>query len=558
MKNMKIVKYQISNIKYQFSKYGNYIIAVIVAFMASSCSDFLDIKPMDKMVLEDYWKTQADVESTVLACYRAMQEDGFMERIILGGELRSDNVIVDETKLKTSANIVHINDLTIKPANDLLKWQDFYRVINYCNAVLEFAPGVTEIDPNYTAGIMRTHQAEAYAIRALTYFYLVRIYRDVPYIDFHYKEDTQNFLIPQTPGDEILHLLTEQLQTAEKYARASWGALGNSQQRNRVTKNMIRALLADIYLWLGDYDNCIATCERIEPDILDENEIINYDLATGAELMLIGNKQGALGGSFDDIFLSKNSLESIFELGFENYAKSNDKLVSLYYGDRNKLGNLAAAPLLEYEDNHLFSEKDIRGQYSFSTSAEGGSLQGFSKILKYFAIIIVGDNYIITRSRDIEMDTPNWIFYRVADVFLMKAEALVERNGAGDLDKALDLINLTYMRSNPDGVALLKENYNSRESMRKLVFNERQREFLFEGKRWFDMLRMARREDREAGKKDSHLGVLSYMTRKYSYNGDVIRSKLIHTDALYLPIHTDELVNNPTLKQNPYYEVNMD
>ncbi|MDR2683024.1 MAG: RagB/SusD family nutrient uptake outer membrane protein [Dysgonamonadaceae bacterium] len=536
----------------------NYIMAVVVALTAVSCSDFLDIKPMDKMVLEDYWKTQNDVESTVLACYRAMEEDGFMERIILGGELRSDNVIVDETKLKTPADIMHINDLTIKPANDQLKWQDFYRVINYCNAVLEFAPGVMELDPNYTPGFMRAHQAEAYAIRALAYFYLVRIYRDVPYIDFHYKEDTQQFLIPQTPGDEILHHLTEQLLTAEKYAMASWGVYNTTKQRGRVTKNMIRALLADIYLWLGEYDHCIAACERIEPDIVDENEVLNYDLMTGAELNLIGNKR-YMYESFTRIFFNKNSMESIFELQFNTNEKSNSRLVSLYYGDANNIGNLAAASLSDYDDKQLFSEKDVRGKTSFTPASKGGNFQGFSKVVKYFGVIAVNeDGWLWLNIRNVDTNTPNWIFYRVADVYLMKAEALVERNGEGDLDKALELVNLTYLRANPDGAPLLKENYNTRAAMRKLVLDERQREFLFEGKRWFDLVRMARREDREAGKSDAHPDVLSYMIRKYTYNGDVIRSKLMHTDALYLPIHTDELINNPTLKQNPYYKVNMD
>jgi hypothetical protein len=534
----------------------NYIMTLLVALAFSSCSDFLDIKPMDKMVLEDYWKTRNDVESTVLACYRAMQEDGFMERIILGGELRSDNVIVDEPKLKSGIEIVHINELTIKPTNNLLKWGDFYRIINYCNAVLEFAPGVMEIDPNYTSGFMRAHQAEAYAIRALVYFYLVRIYRDVPYINVHYKEDTQEFEIPQTSGDEILRLLTEQLQTAEKYAMASWG-VSSSNQRNRVTKNMIRALLADIYLWLGEYDNCIATCERIEPDIVDENAIVNVDLLTGAELNLIGNKLYRYN-SFTNIFIRRNSMESIFELRFIRSTKANSKLVELYYGDDSKVGKLAAAPLGDYDDRHLFSEKDIRGETSF-TPTSGSLYQGFSKIAKYFALVrILEEDSWSFSPISINTETPNWIFYRVADVYLMKAEALVERNSGGDLDKALELVNITYMRSNPDGALLSKENYDSREAMRKLVFDERQREFLFEGKRWFDMVRMARREDREAGKNDSHPEVLNYMTRKFTYNGDVIRSKLIHTDALYLPIHTDELINNKSLKQNPYYKINMD
>jgi hypothetical protein len=121
----------------------------------------------------------------------------------------------------------------------------------------------------------------------------------------------------------------------------------------------------------------------------------------------------------------------------------------------------------------------------------------------------------------------------------------------------MDMVNTTYLRSNTDGSPFLMDNYNTQALMRKLVFTERQREFLFEGKRWFDMVRATLREDRAAGGKDSHPEILNYATRKYTYNGSVIRSKFIHTDAWFLPIHSDELVNNKALKQNPYYEVEM-
>jgi hypothetical protein len=532
-----------------------YIITAIQLFSFASCADFLDTKPLDKMVLEDYWKTQSDVESTVLACYRAMQEDGYMERIILGGELRSDNVVVDRIKLNTPLEIDHINNLTIKPTNSLLNWQDFYRVINYCNAVLEFAPGVTEIDPNYSSGFMRAHQAEAYAIRALSYFYLVRLYKNVPYIDFHYKEDTQQFRIPASSGDSILHVLSEQLKFAETYALASWGRNRTTWQKGRVTKNMIRALQADIYLWMGEYNSCIEACEKIEEDVLAEDEILNYDLATGAELQMISNKQNPLN-AFESLFLLENSRESIFELQFDRNQKNNTKLESLYYPASSATGQLSAAPLADYNEKLFFSTTDIRGQSSFDPKGTFGT-QGFPKILKYFvAGMITGpDTYYFLNRPITNSNPPNWIIYRLADVYLMKAEALVERNQGGDLDAAFELANLTYTRSNPEGSPLLIENYNSQDNLRKLVFDERQRELLFEGKRWFDMVRFALREDRLAGSPNSHPKILEYAIRKYSYNGDVIRSKLVNTDALFLPIEERELINNPELKQNPYYEL---
>ena len=279
--------------------------------------------------------------------------------------------------------------------------------------------------------------------------------------------------------------------------------------------------------------------------------------------MILYNNKTFPYNSFIQSFIYGNSRESIFELQFNSRGKANTKLDGLYYGGNvTRIGHLAAAKISEYDENKLFpiegeEIKDIRGQTSYTTPQKTGNFSGFSKIIKYFMVIRpLTDGYFVVEMRNVDTDPPNWIFYRVADVYLAKAEALVERNGAGDLDLALELVNITYQRSNPDANPLIRENYNTQAAMRKLVFDERQREFLFEGKRWFDMVRMARKEDHAAGGKDSHPEVLNYMTRKYTYNGDVIRSKLMHTDALYLPIHADELINNKALKQNPYYQIN--
>lgn len=525
-----------------------YTLAAIMLIMAGSCTDWLDLKPQDQMVLDDYWKTRNDVESVVLACYRAMAEDGYMERIILGGELRSDNVIVEKERLQSTDDQITINDMTIKPTNGLLPWKDFYFVINLCNTVLEYAPVVIEEDPDYSIGFLRTHEAEVRTLRALAYFYLVRIYRDVPYIDFPYAEDTQEFNIPKTAGDEILELQIEELLVAERYALKTWGTNNTSNQKGRVTKNMVRALLADIYLWLGKYDECIEACNRILPDIIGDEEVINPDLATGAELRLITNRLYP-ANSFQQLFYIGNSMESIFELQFSSTVV-NRKVPTLYGGILN-IGQLATSEWItdyfkrEEEDNNI---NDLR-KWSY---VERSNI--FSQLFKYigrtFTETVAGSYYEYSETSPFQA---NWIFYRLADVYLMKAEALVERNGADDLTEALDLVNITYMRSNPGGVRLSANDFTSWESMRDLVLLERQREFLFEGKRWFDLVRLARKEDRVNGT-DNHPKMLELVANKYQYNGEVIKSKLRNTDALYLPIAEKELISNRALEQNPYYD----
>lgn len=85
--------------------------------------------------------------------------------------------------------------------------------------------------------------------------------------------------------------------------------------------------------------------------------------------------------------------------------------------------------------------------------------------------------------------------------------------------------------------------------MRNLVFDERQREFLFEGKRYFDLLRRAKREG-------TVQNILStYLMRKYAtVDQATVQARIANINSLYMPINKDELKLNPLLKQNPFYK----
>ena len=141
----------------------------------------------------------------------------------------------------------------------------------------------------------------------------------------------------------------------------------------------------------------------------------------------------------------------------------------------------------------------------------------------------------------------------MADVYLMKAEALVE---LGDIAGAVDMVSYTYDRAHPDlETGSLKAKYpasTSQSVIRDLVFDERQREFLFEGKRYFDI---ARREGSVTAL------VNTYLLRKYvamSLNQTTVLSKINDIDAIYMPIHQDELRLNSLLEQNAFYKTSED
>ena len=175
-----------------------------LAATTTSCSDFLDILPMNDVVLENYWTEKGDVTSVMNSCYETLEHSDAMVRMIVWGELRSDNVRMGASVPNDINEILKENLL---PSNPYCNWSKIYECINRCNTVCHYAPKVQAIDPNYTEDEMRANVAEATMLRALSYFYLIRAFRDVPYTTVPSIDDTQTYVIPATPFNTVLDSL---------------------------------------------------------------------------------------------------------------------------------------------------------------------------------------------------------------------------------------------------------------------------------------------------------------------------------------------------------------
>ena len=139
---------------------------------------------------------------------------------------------------------------------------------------------------------------------------------------------------------------------------------------------------------------------------------------------------------------------------------------------------------------------------------------------------------------------------------LMKAAALSEQ-GNDHFEEAFSLINAVSRRAvnsfTPGTGEVLKfDDYKeSKESMEQLVMDERHRELMFEGKRWFDLVRMARLTG-------STRDLAKIVTKKQLTNISGIQIRLADPNALYLPYYRNELKVNPYLHQNPAYHTGDD
>jgi hypothetical protein len=140
----------------------------------------------------------------------------------------------------------------------------------------------------------------------------------------------------------------------------------------------------------------------------------------------------------------------------------------------------------------------------------------------------------------------NWIIYRFADIMLMKAEALSQKP-APDYAQAEAIINMIISRA----LQNLKSIPESPTAFEDVIMEERAKEFAYEGKRWFDLMRMGRRNN--YARKDNLIKIV--IEDVSSSQKLVLASKLEDPYGWYLPIHYNELETNKNLEQNPYYEM---
>ena len=101
----------------------------------TSCSDFLEIQPLETIVLDKFWNEEADVENVIAGCYSAMQQQSVVDRMMAWGEFRSDNT-VGGTGIENELDLSNIFKENINASNSFVRWGDFYNIINRCNTVL--------------------------------------------------------------------------------------------------------------------------------------------------------------------------------------------------------------------------------------------------------------------------------------------------------------------------------------------------------------------------------------------------------------------------------------
>jgi hypothetical protein len=510
--------------KAQVLKSGNYrrICKTVILFCAMalscSCNKYLDLRPQDGITRADFWKTKEQVKAAVFGCYASLlgsatgsnsnSDRALTDLLFVWGEARADMVAPGPGISTDESNIMTNN---ILQTNSFSNWAPVYRIINYCNTVIDNAPGTMQYDNTFTQTQLNAYLSEALTLRALMYFYLVKTYRDVPLKLKSTASDNDLIQLAKSPAKDVLTQIMADLKQAETGAVFSYG--DNASNKGRVTKYTIYALEADVYLWMDDYANCIKYCDQI--------------INSGQYGLVAGNNAW-----FNTLYYTGNSNEGIFEFQFDA-----QKLNPFYFMFLSSTARyLAGAEVVENVFGLDFVDdrnKDIRGQ-------DGSVNVSNNSIFKYVGVTT---NFI----RTLETSYAHWFVYRYADVLLMKAEACINSGHGQD---ALNIIAQIRTRARAIALTAQSPSPDDVKSLTDYLLAERAREFAYEGKRWYDLLRNAKRNNyaRLDIILDAVIGSVPPALQQ------TIVTKFKDVNNHYLPIYQDELRTDPNLEQNPYYK----
>lgn len=530
------------------------IFSIIFLLGFSSCNNYLDLEPIDGVTVTKFWKNKEEVHDALMGCYASMMASGVMEDFIIWGELRGDLVKprVSGANLSTMSQYQN-GDISSTMAYCL--WSDVYTVINNCNTVLNFAKETQKIDESFTLPLLAQYEAEAKAIRALMYFYLVRTFKDVPYVTSASLSDNQDYRVPKSAGEQIVDSLIVDLKSIDRAENGTaFGVPFNhgtnvKANKGRFTVWSVKALLADIYLWKDDYDNCIKQCDQIINS--GQFTLVPVGKAEVEYVDLFGNiftvyypNEGDADNLFLSMYANGNSVESILELQFGTDYQNP------FYNLFNPSNGQIVANMEMLSSDNLFPQSALDRSW-YDIRGEGIDYkQGY--VWKWIGLSRSTYTY-----RAVGSSFSNWIFYRLADVMLMKAEALCQLGKvSGNTEQLIQSLALVKeIRSRacaPESTnEILDENNIGANELERFILTERAREFAHEGKRWFDVLRHAKR--------DNYAGI-AYLEEMASYAANIDKVVSLQNkwkgdyNSHYLPIAESELRTNKLLTQNPFYE----
>lgn len=403
----------------------NKIILLWIAVLLASCSTFLDTEP-EQAVSDTYAITDGkSAEAALNGVYNKLASDnyhGVSFRFI--ANLAADNLRWVGNSPSNREFDVHEVFSTNTRVESL--WNAIYSTINGANHLIQKVPHIE--DQTLSDDNRNRILGEAYFIRALAYFDLVRLWGAVPLVLSPTTSSEDGVGIGRAPIDEVYQQILSDLDLAENL-------LPLSDARNRGTKGGVWALLSDVHLQLKNWDKVV----EYSTYLIDQSSLYQ------------------LNGSYSQFYLSKNTPESIFEI---DYTINNRNNYAINWLPGSLGGRREFLPTEDLVD--LLNNPDYGGDRRSLLLLDQGVYYGN---MDFKPATGVDQVYI----------------YRLASIYLNRAEAYAKR-------KEIDRANADLLKVRERARVQQTASY-SEDAIDQQIALERRLEFAFEGKRWFDLVR---------------------------------------------------------------------
>lgn len=414
------------------------VLASLATLLMTSCGDsFFDLEPASSVTIDKVYKTASDYNVAVIGCYAKLQSQvNFYTECC---EYRSDNLSLGAPTAGTQDRY-DIDHFTEKPSNGILSsyWANFNNNVYRCNLLLDQIDGA-----NFAENLKKQYKGEAMFIRALNYFNMYRIWGGVPATK-HVVSTAEALKVARYSDEQMFDLIAGDLKEIvdnnylpETYSSADMG---------RATSGAAKALLGKVYLTFHKWTEA--------KDILSQL-IGKYQLVSPiAQVFNVDNK---------------NNNEIIFAVHFNKEIEGEGH--SYWY--------------------NLTNASDDTNQTSslLNTFPTGDARKDLITYVQVEKTVRLMNKFYDTKSPTFKTVGNDQILLRYADVLLMYAEALNEiQYDASEGSLALKYLNAVRQRA---GISnLTAKQLPTQEKFRKGILVERQREFPYEGQRWFDLVRM--------------------------------------------------------------------